>query len=247
MNNTKTDLRLPLAAGHTSDDPLYLLEDETDVLDSAQTTRSGYMSTVLSAVLAGTGLIAIGSGGAPTLPEFQSTNDSAVIIVTSHFSSETLSAQALPSQIAMIRNFMSLNISDLARVLQVERPTVYAWINESRSPHASNLERLKQVYMIAMEWKQISGRPIANLINVPFQDGTTTFELLCKDEIDLTVIKGKLKEILASQGKIVAESMRKNDRLGQLAKKHGFSPIPDQFVRDAIEDEAQHVRFPDDD
>ena len=59
-------------------------------------------------------------------------------------------------RVLQIVAFFGLSKSQLARVLGVSRPTLYAWIEESATPQADNLERITFLYSIlkASGWNQ---------------------------------------------------------------------------------------------
>jgi transcriptional regulator with XRE-family HTH domain len=63
-------------------------------------------------------------------------------------------------KVLQIVAFFGLSKSQLARVLGVSRPTLYAWLDGSATPQADNLERIAVLYSIlkASTWNQ--NRPL---------------------------------------------------------------------------------------
>src|SRR5690606_24879084 len=57
-----------------------------------------------------------------------------------------------PQRIALIRAALSLNVKELALVLNVERPTVYAWMDGEFEPKERNVRRIETVWTLAREW-----------------------------------------------------------------------------------------------
>lgn len=66
----------------------------------------------------------------------------------------------IAEQVAAIRAFLALNVSETARVLGVERPTIYAWVTSKSRPHPGNRERIERLYSLARRWSRITSRPL---------------------------------------------------------------------------------------
>lgn len=48
----------------------------------------------------------------------------------------------------------SLSTTELARLLGVERPTVYSWLRDETEPQSRNAERIKRLYTLAGRWRE---------------------------------------------------------------------------------------------
>lgn len=76
--------------------------------------------------------------------------------------------RAAASLVAQIRSALSLNISELARVFGVERPTVYGWTKGETEPREKEkLERLHAVYGVAKQWEQFGLGELGSWRQVP--------------------------------------------------------------------------------
>jgi len=87
------------------------------------------------------------------------------------------------ADIALIRSALSLSIRELARVLRVERPTVYSWISGAQ-PRRDNAERLRILAELARQWSAVSPRPLGNLRKGNGPESVSILALLQKDSIN---------------------------------------------------------------
>lgn len=95
--------------------------------------------------------MALTGGGEVRIPIKSATQSSAQIVEAE--------ANHVKIMIRQSREFLGLNISQLARVLGVERPTVYSWL-EGRLPHrGNNLAKLEKLHERAEMWHAIAPRP----------------------------------------------------------------------------------------
>ena len=121
-------------------------------------------------------------------------------------------------QMASIRRFFSLNISDMARVLRVERPTVYSWLTGEASPRSANLERIGKIYSLAREWRSMSTKPIGAMLNTPYETNTTLLSLLSEDNIDETAVREMLEALNQALGRVPSRR-----GVAEIAKEHGIN------------------------
>jgi hypothetical protein len=80
--------------------------------------------------------------------------------------------------IAVIASELSLNTSELARVLHVRRPSIYSWMRGGRIKRFQNIERLSAIYDIALRWRQFGKLPLGDLVRQPSSRTKTLIELL---------------------------------------------------------------------
>jgi len=121
-----------------------------------------------------------------------------------------------------LRAFLSTTVTDLAEVLQVERPTVYAWLARTAKPRRQNLERLSALYEVSTYWRDLAGdRPAGALVRRPFSDGVSLFDLLRSESIQTADVHARLRQLVgeAPQGRALRTSVR------DLMKSAGF-PAP---------------------
>jgi transcriptional regulator with XRE-family HTH domain len=133
----------------------------------------------------------------------------------------------LPSpgeMVSAIRSSLSLNISEMARVVRVERPTIYEWIGGRSNPHPDNRERLSKVFAMSQEWKKLSPLPVDSYVRQPDITGKSIVDLLSEEFIDTRKVLARLKELIAVQSKTKQDSLEKGTSLSvrELAKKHNL-------------------------
>lgn len=91
--------------------------------------------------------------------------------------------KAPAEQLARIRANLSLNISELAQVLGVQRPTIYAWMGEDDVVlRRENRERLDRLEQVALFWESKTHLPVGGRIRDEDAEGNSVVALLAKDE-----------------------------------------------------------------
>lgn len=100
-------------------------------------------------------------------------------------------------RVAFCRQTLSLNISQLAEALHVERPTVYAWLSGSIKLHPANELRLNVIYRVADSWFRIAHRGLgAAALLRPAGGGKTVFQMLKEVDINVPEIRNVFAELL---------------------------------------------------
>jgi AcrR family transcriptional regulator len=116
-----------------------------------------------------------------------------------------------------IRRYLSLTVSDLAKVLRVGRPTVYSWLRDEASLRAEHAQRLEAVYKIAREWRAMSSRPVGSFLNQPARSGDTLLALLSARVLDRPAVQNAFSEI-----RDASRRARVRPSVMDLAKQRGF-------------------------
>jgi hypothetical protein len=138
-------------------------------------------------------------------------------------------------KLAGIRRYLSLNVSNLAKVLRVGRPTVYSWLRDDLTLRANHARRIDQVYRFARMWRALSNQPIGEFLVHPGSSGKTIFELLSAKSIDDATIRSTFAEI--------ADAVNRRTRRAsviEIAKRRGFKlaasrPVTNWNSRDEID------------
>lgn len=98
--------------------------------------------------------------------------------------------------LASIRTAFSLNVTQLAHALRVERPTIYSWIREDVAPREDNLRRLAAVWELAELWMRVAARPIGTLLHhPPVIDGKSILDLLEDEPLRSHVLSEQLRRL----------------------------------------------------
>lgn len=81
-------------------------------------------------------------------------------------------------QLVYVRDVLAISITDLAELLGVARPTIYAWMQGAAAPRDEHLLRLQQVEQQAREVEAFGLLMEAKLLKRPLRDGTTLLQRL---------------------------------------------------------------------
>jgi hypothetical protein len=126
-------------------------------------------------------------------------------------------------QLAFVRHHLSLNATDLSRILLVERPTVYAWLDGKWDPKQENKGRIRKLYQIARAWYEMSKQPIGKLLREPLDGDTSLMDHLVRDTLEVAAINRVLSAIHElSDHKAKTKRVRS---IREIAKQRGFKPI----------------------
>jgi DNA-binding transcriptional regulator YiaG len=112
-------------------------------------------------------------------------------------------------QIAIILSALSLRVTELANVLDVQRPTIYAWLQGDFSPQNDKKARLNAIFKLANKWRLMSNSPLGKAVRDAQIEGSTILDLLKQKKIDSTkIIKNFYALISASKLNVVPTKRR---------------------------------------
>ena len=126
-------------------------------------------------------------------------------------------------QLAFVRHYLSLNTTDLSKVLLVERPTVYAWLDGKWDPKHENKGRIRKLYQVARTWQEISKQPIGKLLREPAESDASLMDHLVRNSLEGAAIN----RVLGLIGEM-AERKEKTKRVHsvrEIAKQRGFKAL----------------------
>jgi len=83
-----------------------------------------------------------------------------------------------------IQEFLSLNVTEVAWVLNVSRRSVYGWLRGS-NPYSAATQRLAALSDIAMEWSDRSDEPLGAYVSSPVSEGCSV-KLLLREFVSAT-------------------------------------------------------------
>lgn len=143
--------------------------------------------------------------------------------------------QTAADQINFIQAALGITISHLALSLDVERQTIYNWMQSESPPalHARTRERLNAIREYARQWTLRSTRPANKLIATLDLGNGTLLDLLKKPELDQAAIEAGL-DVLAKH----IETTTRNKK-----KSPGTSIDPPETSDDRILRRAKSLQF----
>jgi excisionase family DNA binding protein len=133
--------------------------------------------------------------------------------------------------LATIKSELSVTITEMAGLLGVERPTLYSWIAEERSPHPSNRNRLDGLYEVAMQWKKKNNGVLGNFRNYRLASGQTLLDLLKASPLPIETI-GKEFDALSTVIDIRKTGRKSSSQ--ELIEKYGIKARPKREEIDFI-------------
>jgi transcriptional regulator with XRE-family HTH domain len=165
--------------------------------------------------------ITVGTGGIATpdaLPTQNFTGSIATVCPVGHLQRDTQDfLLGVQEKIAGIRQYLSLTMTDLAAVLQVGRPTAYAWVGGAvAAVQNKHRARLDHVYKLAREWREISSRPLDRVVSEPLGGGVKLIDLLTADDLDDAAIRNAFAEV-----KILQDRAARRLTVREVAAKTG--------------------------
>lgn len=133
-------------------------------------------------------------------------------------------AQSLAERVSAIKAAFGLTISQLAQVLQVQRQTIYDWMDEDNPPQVQGKkgERLTAMQRLAVQWNRLCQWPAGKGMATYTVEGDTLLDLLSADVLD----EARLQTVMRSLSEQVkAEWQRREERsFGEQARRRGFQP-----------------------
>jgi hypothetical protein len=138
----------------------------------------------------------------------------------------TLAAQHVldtQEKLAGIRQYLSLNVSAMSKVLRVGRPTVYSWLRDDPSLHANHARRIDEVYGLARKWRSMSNTPVGDFMSQSLSSGRTLLDLLSAKTLDESAIEKALVHVAEA---VNAKARRTS--VVEIAKRQGFKLTPVQ-------------------
>ncbi|MGO8775161.1 MAG: hypothetical protein ACLQHT_12900 [Terracidiphilus sp.] len=189
-----------------------------------------------------------GTGGEPhlveaTMQSFVSASGGYVVIESParpivEVDREQEGLTAAGRELALVRHYFSLSATDLSRVLLVERPTVYAWLDGKWDPNPENRGRIRKLFHFACNWRERSSQAIGGFLREPIDGDQSLFDHLVRQQLDTTAIDQLLIRIL----RLVDQGVRtKRDRsVKAIARQKGFKPLPKDLERESFD---RNTRF----
>ncbi len=141
-------------------------------------------------------------------------------------------------EIALVRHYFSLTTTDLSRILLVERPTVYAWLDGKSEPNPENRSRIRKLFNIASRWREKSSLPIGKFLREPMEGEMSLFDLLRRNALETEAIDRVLVSVLEAVNRRAKTKLDRSVRA--IAKRNGYKQLPSELARERFD---QITRF----
>jgi hypothetical protein len=147
----------------------------------------------------------------------------------------SISADSVSSMLAKVKSVFALSVSEISRIVGVERPTIYAWMGERATPHTSNLERLRELFDLARQSeKLLAGLSDKQIKQLQIQD-TSLLDLLSQTVIPRDLVIAGLENVRAFIERDVNSKQTAKLSLRDLAAKHGISMPSKETSKDTFD------------
>ncbi len=139
-------------------------------------------------------------------------------------------------RVLLLRRWLSLSVAEAARVLRVQRPTIYSWQDGKAPAGPKSLDRLRTVFELAREWRRLSSTPVGNYRKEPLgTGGRTLMELLAADEVSRARVLDTMKRIVEASTREQAQRPMSG---AELAKRFRFQPLREAEVAANVKRES---------
>jgi hypothetical protein len=137
---------------------------------------------------------------------------------------------SLAEKLGTIKAAFGLSISQLAQVLCVQRPTVYAWMDaeaKAMQIRSAHKDRIESLYSHAFEWNRLSRLPAMPFVGNITVGGRDLIWHLTQERLDRSAVS---QLIIALANRSAAEAGRRDAEpsLTTILKARGFSEAPRQ-------------------
>jgi transcriptional regulator with XRE-family HTH domain len=150
-------------------------------------------------MVAGTGGL-MTAHSAAKMPRYCCVGSVLIHIEDPHSAKQEIDTRSTSEHVANIRNVFAMNMSDLAAVFAVTRPTVYAWLEGRQEPKPEAVKRIQQLSSAADEFGKANIKRLDKLLHRPILDGDSLLDILKANEDPLAVLP-LLKEISEKEAK----------------------------------------------
>lgn len=95
-----------------------------------------------------------------------------------------------------LRASFGLSVSDLARILLVERPTIYSWLRGENEPRQVNRDRVSDIWSICEPWRNRGLHGQRNLLKRTMFEGKCLFDLMTEEHLRKAVVANAISSLV---------------------------------------------------
>lgn len=129
-----------------------------------------------------------------------------------------------------LRNHVGFNVSELAAILLVERPTIYEWLESNNEPSKKNQRRLNRICDFFEEWLKERLPTLKGYLHKNL-GGYTLLDLLRKEKLNAELIR---KTITVIKNTVISQHKKRSEREAELAAT-GFEPVKPEQKRKVLD------------
>lgn len=132
--------------------------------------------------------------------------------------------------LSSIRKAFGGSVADLASMLRVRRPTIYAWMDGKSSPQSRNRARLDELGTLGKYWISRGRGPASELLAARPADSAKLRALLASEELQIADAITVIDELLAAP--------RVDTSVEAMIRRHGLRMPNDDERRDRLDRET---------
>jgi hypothetical protein len=126
-------------------------------------------------------------------------------------------------QITLILSVLSLRVTELASVMDVQRPTIYSWLQGEFLPQHDKKIRLGSIYELAAKWRSLSTSSLGKAVRDAEFEGTNILSLLKQKKIDHKKVIRCFEGLVAST-KQSPRNVRRKGLVADALRRRGIDP-----------------------
>ena len=161
-----------------------------------------YMLAASLIAVPGAGLAGSGTGGAltsHTLLHKGAWVYDATLAVSAPEGAALGPAETPSDQLDLVRKALGLSITDLANLLGVTRPTIYAWIQGKQEPKPEMLDRIQELRVAAQAAEALALPRMNRLVRRPLASGPSLLLRLQRGDADAEAALTELAEMASRE------------------------------------------------
>jgi len=163
------------------------------------TARITILSSLQALLIAGTGGLFVGENAA-ALPDWNcktySTRSVPAVLIRDNAGEACSTSQYLEN----IREGLSYNVSELAAVFNVSRPTIYAWLDGKEPKHETVRDYAARLSFMVDKLEGLDPLVLKTLVRRPLEDRQSALQKL-KSDVDVEAVSRRIRELAERQAK----------------------------------------------
>ena len=161
---------------------------------------------------------------------------------TSTSSSLEIPIISVPEQLRELTFALSLNKSQLAKILKVSRPTLYDWFKNAVEPNSGNMARIESVLKLVSQAEITSSEPLnARFVRRPVNNnGSSILQELTEKSLNATLLIKLLQEAKEQSNKARLNRINREKKFRDL----GYDELSDEQKKQQLATNISLLEWP---
>ncbi|CAI3137812.1 hypothetical protein MWMV8_MWMV8_01141 [Acinetobacter calcoaceticus] len=118
---------------------------------------------------------------------------------------------SISEQVEIIKNSFGLNMSAMAELLNISRPTIYAWLKGEPPKTQDNISHISFIVKHALSYRDLNLDRPDNFTKRPIFDGESLFSLLREEKQITESMYTLIKDLDTKESQTRANGLKKNE------------------------------------